>query len=274
VPPCKCRPPLRPLRAFASSPRAPTAFRLPPSAAPYIIPYHRFLFPPRAQQTYSWRGVCVATPEAFSRAFGVDDETTASAAASAAAAAAVTRTTRTAHPPDTLSSRAARRRRRSLSSAAAAATAAAAAETATAAAAQPPQDPVVQWGSLLLLQLYFTTYKFIADGAPRHPQDDPVDLEHVYLLSLCRTAPSPSSACADGHFQTLIRLRTILSYHPERGTHSYAPRWVHCIDKERGTHSYAPLWNEWSDAADTTLPLLLDESLRPRQHPTTTPSPT
>ena len=214
---------------------------------------------------------------------------TAAAASSAASAAATaaTRTTRTAHPartpstycpphfsctagkhtqhdqqalaphathdPDTaLSSRAARRRRRSLSSAAAAAAIAAAPEATTAAAAPPPQGPAAQWGGLLLLQLYFTSYKFIADGAPRHPQDDPVDLEHVYLLSLCRAAPSPSSACADGHFQTLIRLRTTLSYHPERGTHSYAPRWAHYLDNERGTYSYAPLWREWSDAADTT----------------------
>ena len=140
-------------------------------------------------------------------------------AASSAAAAAVTRTTRTAHPartpsthapalpqhtrhdqqtlaphathdPDTsLSSRAARRRRRSLSSAAAAATAAA--ETAAAAAAPPPQGSVVQWGNLLLHQLYFTTYKFIADGAPRHPQDDPVDLEHVAEFTQAKvTMPS------------------------------------------------------------------------------------
>ena len=29
----------------------------------YIISYHRFLFPPSAQQTYSWRVVCVATSQ-------------------------------------------------------------------------------------------------------------------------------------------------------------------------------------------------------------------
>jgi hypothetical protein len=76
-----------------------------------------------------------------------------------------------------------------------------------------------------------------------------VDLEHVYLLSLCRTAPSPRSASAERHFQTLIRLRTVLSYHPERGTFSYAPRWIHCFDKD--VCRTTPLWKEWIDD-DTT----------------------